>query len=136
MYSRAAIRQALQIAPDARFHLVHAYELPFRGFLAGQSVASEAAYAERLELNAFLKEEMDALERRARDLGSVPGKVETTIAEGDPRAVLRDVCTRTNADLLVLGTHGRAGVSRAIWGSVAADMLEEPPCDMLIVRPF
>jgi nucleotide-binding universal stress UspA family protein len=136
MLSRAAIRQALQIAPAADIHLVHAYHIPFQGFLGSDNFRSQFAYRQRLELDAFLKEEMGDLERRLRELGCVPGSLLTTIQEGDPREVLRSSCKHAEADLLVIGTHGRAGIARALWGSVAADLFNDPPCDVLAVRPF
>ncbi|MFZ5791680.1 MAG: universal stress protein [Pseudomonadota bacterium] len=136
MFSRAAIRQALQIAPAADIHLVHAYHVPFQGFLGSESFREQFAYGQRLELDAFLKEEMEAVERRARELGCVPGSLQTTIQEGEPREVLRSSCKRVEADLLVIATHGRAGLSRVVWGSVAADLFNDPPCDVLVIRPF
>jgi nucleotide-binding universal stress UspA family protein len=135
VYSRAAIRQALRVAPGANLHMVHAYQLPFQGFLRSQDVEGEVAYAERLELNTFIREAMDALEQRAERLGALAGTIHRTVQEGDPRNVLREVCNRLGADLLVIGTHARTGVSEAVWGSVAADILQDPPCDLLIVRP-
>ena len=50
--------------------------------------------------------------------------------------MLRDVCAESGADLLIVATHGRTGLSRAIWGSVAADILDNPPCDVLAVGSF
>lgn len=135
VYSKAAIRHALRVAPGANLHLVHAYQLPFQGFLRSQDVGGEVAYAERLELNSFIQVEMDALEQRAQRLGATAGYIRRTVEEGDPRAVLRNACSRLSADLLVLGTHARTGVSEALWGSVATDILQDPPCDLLIVRP-
>jgi nucleotide-binding universal stress UspA family protein len=135
VYSRAAIRQALQVAPSANLHLVHAYQLPFQGFLGRADIGGEVAYAERLEFNAFIQEEMDALEKRAERLGALSGYIRKTVEEGDPRVVLRSACARVNAELLVIGTHARTGVSEAVWGSVATDILQNPPCDLLIVRP-
>jgi nucleotide-binding universal stress UspA family protein len=35
---------------------------------------------------------------------------------------------------MVIGTHGRTGVSRAVWGSVAEALLELAPCDVLVAR--
>jgi nucleotide-binding universal stress UspA family protein len=39
-----------------------------------------------------------------------------------------------NADLIVMGTHGRRGVQRAIYGSVAEEVLRTAPCPVLTVR--
>jgi nucleotide-binding universal stress UspA family protein len=38
-------------------------------------------------------------------------------------------------DLIVMATHGRTGLTRAILGSVAADVLPKAPCPVLVVPP-
>jgi nucleotide-binding universal stress UspA family protein len=40
---------------------------------------------------------------------------------------------RERADLLVIGTHGRSGVERALLGSVAAKVIGRAPCPVLTV---
>ncbi|MFZ1101546.1 MAG: universal stress protein [Hyphomicrobiaceae bacterium] len=54
---------------------------------------------------------------------------------GGAEAVLSTEVARSRADLLALGTHGRSGLSRTLFGSVAEDMLTEMPCDLLIAAP-
>ncbi len=136
MYSRAAIRQAVQIAPSAVVHLVHAFHVPFKSRLGDASFINEIAYDHRLEFDAFLKEEMAALGQRAHELGVVPGNLESHIEEGPPEQVLRTLRNAVGGDLIVLATHGRGAVSRAIWGSVAIELLSDPPCDVLVIKPF
>lgn len=136
LFSRAAVRQAFQIAPSACFHLVHAYHVPFRTLLSGTGYAQEVAYEERLQFDAFLNEEMKALSDRARSFGLSPGSIDTILKEGDPFSVLRGETARLAADLLVIATHGRPGLSRLLWGSVAEDLLDDPPCDVLVIRPY
>lgn len=41
-----------------------------------------------------------------------------------------------DADLLVLGTHGRRGVQRMFLGSVAETVLQHAPCATLVVPPL
>jgi nucleotide-binding universal stress UspA family protein len=136
MFTRAALHQALTFAPSARFHLVHAYHLPFAGLARGDNFNNQVAYEERLKLDAFLAEEMERVGERARQIGLMPGEMETLMREGDARHVLREVCGSVDADLMVIGTHSRSGLSRAIWGSVAADVLNSPPCDVLVIKPY
>jgi nucleotide-binding universal stress UspA family protein len=136
VYSRAAILQAFRIAPSACFHLLHAYHVPYRGFLGGQGVAEEVAYERRLQFDGFLEEEMGLLGRRAAEVGIPADAIEKVLREGEPRQVLHAECGRVNADLVVIGTHGRTGASRAVFGSVAADILNAPPCDVLVARAY
>jgi universal stress protein A len=41
---------------------------------------------------------------------------------------------RTNADLIVMGTHGYTGVKHAMLGSVAERVVRHAPCSVLAVR--
>lgn len=130
IFSRTAIRAARRFAPSAQLHLVHAYAIPFRRWVAQGSFAEDYAYSERLAFAEFLEEEMGWLKDRA---GVPAGQVETHIGEGDTGTVLRDFIARTGAPLAVVGTHGRTGVSRMFLGSVAAGLLDDPPADLLVV---
>ena len=136
MFSKVAIRQAVQIASTARIYLVHAFQVPFKGRLGTKALINEMAYEQRLEFDEFLKDEMSSLERHAGDLGVLPANLEIVVEEGQPEQVLRAVHDRVHGDLLVIATHGRGAISRAIWGSVAADLLSDPPCDVLVIKPF
>jgi len=44
------------------------------------------------------------------------------------------VATATAGDLIALTTHGRTGLRRAVYGSVAQDVLQRAPCPVLVVR--
>ena len=41
-----------------------------------------------------------------------------------------------DADLIVMSTHGRSGVTKWLLGSVAEKLLQKLPCHLLIIRPF
>ncbi len=56
------------------------------------------------------------------------------VLEGPPIATLLDLARRRHADLIVIGSHGRKGVSRFIAGSVAEGVTREAPCPTLIVH--
>jgi nucleotide-binding universal stress UspA family protein len=134
-FSRVAIRHAFRFAPGARFHLLHAYHVPYQGFLGSARFSEQVAYERRLELDDFLAGEMRLLTRRAAELGVRPEALETVLREGPARDVLLEEAARRDADLLVIGTHGKTGVARAMFGSVAADVLSAPPCDVLVSPP-
>ena len=49
-----------------------------------------------------------------------------------------EICTAADAvgaDLIVIGTHGRSGLSHALLGSVAEKVVRKAPCPVLTVRP-
>lgn len=59
--------------------------------------------------------------------------VVTAVESGLPAARIVDYAARQGAQLIVLGTHGRTGVSRALIGSVAERVVRMAPCPVLTV---
>jgi nucleotide-binding universal stress UspA family protein len=53
---------------------------------------------------------------------------------GDPRRVLLEEAEAQNADLIVVSTHGRSGLGRLIYGSVAEAVVATSPVPVLLVR--
>ena len=79
-------------------------------------------------------------ELRSRDLSAFLGSLgpfaacaEGTVREGDPAREILAEAEEWNADLLLLGTHGRGGVSRFLIGSVAEAVLKGAGCDLLLI---
>src|SRR5258706_693973 len=60
------------------------------------------------------------------------GKV--IVKSGDARDAIVDAARELDIDLIVMGTHGRRGISRLVVGSVAGDVLRRAPCPVLVVR--
>jgi nucleotide-binding universal stress UspA family protein len=54
---------------------------------------------------------------------------------GDPAACLLQMCVDYEADLLIVGTHGRRGVDRWLEGSVAEHVVRHAHCPVLVARP-
>lgn len=52
---------------------------------------------------------------------------------GIPARQISTYARRVGADLIVIGTHGRTGVSRALLGSVAEAVVRHAPCPVLTV---
>src|SRR5262245_2111708 len=76
----------------------------------------------------------ESLRAAAAELGAGLSVV-TAIASGRPAARIVDYARRHAVDLIVLGTHGRTGVSRAILGSVAEAVVRLARCRVLTVPP-
>jgi nucleotide-binding universal stress UspA family protein len=66
-------------------------------------------------------------------LAAVPHEV--TITEGDLWPVLDEIVQKQKVDLIVMGTHGRKGVSRALLGSAAEEIFRKANCPVLTVGP-
>lgn len=60
--------------------------------------------------------------------------VETTLLEGSPAREIVDHAGSRDCDVVVMGTHGRSGVSRLLLGSVAERVVRTSPVPVLILR--
>lgn len=58
-----------------------------------------------------------------------------TIERGDIRDVISGLIETENIDLLVLGTHARAGLRKVMLGSVAEELFRLAPCPVMTVGP-
>jgi len=56
------------------------------------------------------------------------------IRDGDPKRAIVAVAREWNAHLVVVGTHGRSGVSRLLLGSTAEYVVRHAPCPVLVAR--
>ena len=72
-----------------------------------------------------------ALVARAQEIG-VPTAF--LVWEGDPGEAIVDAASAESADLIVLGTHGRHGVNRSLFGSVSDHVVRNAPCPVVVVR--
>ncbi len=73
-----------------------------------------------------------------RLLGSVAGsglKVRLRLEEGPPAPRILDIASQEAADILVVGTHSRTGLRRAMLGSIADRMVRQARCPVLTARP-
>jgi len=63
-----------------------------------------------------------------------PSRVTTDVRWGAPAEAIVDYAAEVGADLLVIATHGRTGLSHVLLGSVAERFVREAPCPVLTVR--
>jgi nucleotide-binding universal stress UspA family protein len=59
--------------------------------------------------------------------------VEAIVRKGDPAAIMLEVARDARADLIVIGRRGRDFAARALLGSVAERVVNQAPCDVLVV---
>jgi len=59
---------------------------------------------------------------------------ELRVVDDDPRDAILAAAGAVRADLIVIGTHGRRGLSRVLLGSVAEDVVRRAACPVLTVR--
>ena len=91
-----------------------------------------ANYAPELEDQGKRAEEL--VERLAKMLRTAGFQVDTRVEQGDIRLQLIDAAAEWNADLIVVGSHGRSAIPRLVLGSVAEFVARNADCSVEIVR--
>jgi universal stress protein A len=84
----------------------------------------------------LVPDDLPTLEEKLRRLRPARPGVEVThrMAQGDPvREILR-AAEETKCGLIVMGTHGRRGLSRLVMGSVAEQVVRRAGCPVVTVR--
>ena len=66
-------------------------------------------------------------------VGSYP-KCELLVDIGEPYEQLVNIATQRKADLIVIATHGRTGISHLVMGNVAEKIIRHAPCPVFVVR--
>ena len=128
--SDAAVRYGLELARKfgATLHLLHVVQDP-----ATQPWAAEGFAVPLLE--AVEQWQKDA---KVRLTNSIPPEdrrnaiVTSTIAS--PFSEILRYAAENEIDLIVMGTHGRGGVSHMLLGSIAEKVVRRAPCPVLTVR--
>jgi universal stress protein A len=118
---------ALALKTGATVHLLHAYVIPVESVGLAQTVSRQ--YVEQ-----FVKESKAQLLELSARLCPQARMGPMLVESGDPRDVITHKAKDLNAELIVMGTHGRRGLSRALIGSVAESVVRTAPCSVLVVR--
>ncbi|WP_019933831.1 universal stress protein [Oceanimonas smirnovii] len=129
--SHHALRSGLMLAPKANATLVHVFEPPMLPRLLQQdNMHPDSMMAhQRSRIEQEVQEEMShfiATDDHHR--------ISTRIMSGEVKKTILSVVEETHAQLLVLGYHGRQGISRLLVGNLAMSFLSAPPCDVLVAR--
>ncbi|MBE7553959.1 MAG: universal stress protein [Anaerolineales bacterium] len=82
----------------------------------------------------WLDEASQALHEIAADLKLRKYKVTPVVEVGLPAETIVDYASKNDVSLIVMSTHGRSGVARWVYGSVADKVLRAAPCPVLLVR--
>jgi nucleotide-binding universal stress UspA family protein len=121
-----AIGADLATALHAQLALVHVLDTSLAGAPEG-GMSAEATLAD-------LQQAGQALLQAAR--GQVPASVPVTAfsREGKPAEEVVAAAQEWPADLIIIGTHGRAGLQRLLIGSTADAVVRQAPCPVLTVK--
>jgi len=146
MYPFRNILFPTDFTPHARAALKYAAAFAHggRGRVVLFSVQSANVPANLLTLPERILEEQDnrwllQIRTEVRNLLADPLfnglEVEPVIVEGEPAPEIAKAVRNYDIDLVTVVTHGRKGLSRALWGSTAEEIIAEAPCPVLTIRP-
>jgi nucleotide-binding universal stress UspA family protein len=125
-----ALDEAMDLAEQlgAKITLVHSYEIPVYGFPDGILVASSDVAASLTEGG------QRGLEAAIAKRKSRPVEITPLLRCGPPWEEVNTVASDVNADLIVVGTHGRRGFARAMLGSTAERIVRTATRSVMVVH--
>jgi nucleotide-binding universal stress UspA family protein len=131
--AREVLRAGANLARRVRggeLHLVHVVEdLPPPVLLVPRPVGLGITST---EIVATARERIEELAAEAR--AQFSGRLATHVAAGSAWKQILQVAIDVQADLVVVGTHGRGGVKRLLLGSVAESVVRKASCPVLVAR--
>lgn len=128
--SVAALEHACRHHDDARVTVLYAIDPVAAGYSAEVSLPSTA---EEWYETARARAE-SALEEASAAAGEFGVDPETVVEVGRPSTAILEYVREYDVDHVVVGSHGRSGVSRILLGSVAESVMRESPAPVTVVR--
>jgi nucleotide-binding universal stress UspA family protein len=127
--SEQALEHAIETTPDARVTLLTVIN-PSVGFSVGTGApgSAEVWYESQKE---------QAEERLTEAIGAVEARGmanETVVETGRPAPTIVEYAATHDVDQIIMGSHGRKGVSRLLLGSVAEKVVRRSPVPVTVVR--
>jgi nucleotide-binding universal stress UspA family protein len=122
-----ALDSALLIASKfgSKLTLMHAYTIPMNGYDYAQGLLWPMD-----DLARAAKKELDGVLAKTKERHP---NVDGVVVCGDPASQILVIAKECGADTIVLGTHGRHGVSRLLLGSVAEKVVRSSPVPVLTI---
>jgi universal stress protein A len=130
--SRPAFARTIALARQNRAPLSIAHALAPPAMIVGDGFITPQTY-EVIDRSArqYARKQLTARVARARRAGV---RATALLLDGTPHEQVLRAARRTRADLIVIGTHGRSGLSKVLLGSVAERVVRFAPCPVLTVR--
>ena len=132
--SDAALEYARTVATrfGASLHLLHVADDPYRALYSAEVYVPEVEGLRDEILTDATGRLKDRLQ--SSDIRELGATAEAVI--GTPPSSIVEYAESHDIDLIVMGTHGRGGMSHLLMGSVAERVVRTAPCPVLTVRQF
>ena len=130
--SLLAVRAAKLLAQqnDAKLTLCHVYDA--RGVLFGARPGIDSGASVGVDEEARIHEELRKM--REGELADVENVKTALVLAPNPSAGIVDYAAKEDVDMIVISTHGRTGLTRALIGSVAERVVRHAHCPVLTLR--
>ena len=129
--ARAAMDHAVSLAKDYQARLVLLYVIQDIS-IAEWYIPSSLSMTDLLEdMQKSASKEMD---KWAIEVAAQVKNVEKMVVRGVPFVEIIRTAKDKNADLIVIGTHGRTGIDHLLFGSTAEKVVRKAHCPVLTVR--
>ena len=130
-FSEGAIREAINLAKtcSSKLYVMSVAEVPdIREFADTYPVAA----VEQVE--KAIRQHLESVGERAKQEGV---SYEIILSRGpEPYRHIVDEAAKNNVELIIMGRHGRTGITRIMMGSVTAKVIGEAPCKVMVVPRF
>ena len=94
----------------------------------GAQIEKEYVEKEQSEAESYLDEQKKKFEEKGIN-------VKVVVLHGRAVSAIIEAAQHIDADLIAMGSHGRSGLTRAFYGSVASGVLNRIDRPLLLVRP-
>ncbi|NJL45452.1 MAG: universal stress protein [Leptolyngbyaceae cyanobacterium SM2_3_12] len=121
-------------------HVLSAYEkdspgIPTRSYQAYYPVLDDATWkAYQLRWQEFEAKRLAQLQAEIEVAQKAGVQAEFSLLSGEPAAVICNVAKSWEADLILVGSRGRKGLSELLLGSVSNHVMHHAPCSVLVVH--
>lgn len=119
-----ALHHVFKLLPDsASIHALHVLEMAeVHGFDSDSEISWQTSLFDQL-----------VMDERAK-LPECGPQISHELRQGELHNCLAQVITEQQPQILAIGKHGRGVLADALLGSLAQHFLEQPPCDVLVVK--
>jgi len=129
--ARAAMDYAISLAQDYKAKLILIYVIQDIS-IAEWYIPSSISAADLVE--DMQKSASREMEKWGAETAMKVKDLEKLIVRGVPFVEIIRTAKEKNADMIVIGTHGRTGIDHMLFGSTAEKVVRKSPCPVLTVR--
>jgi nucleotide-binding universal stress UspA family protein len=129
--SQTAVALALRLATEEGASVIFAHTIEVAKIVA---MTAQSPIGPAYALDAARDAAKEILDEALAQAKGSKTKVSAELVEGDCVTALLDLATQRGADLIVVGSHGRGGLSRALLGSVAEGILRRADVPVLVTH--